>query len=99
MFVAISRFLVKNGMESEVREAFRARPHQVDGADGFIRMEVLTPRERSAEFWLLTFWEDESSFRSWHGGHTFKESHSGIPKGLKLDPGETELRFFDHVSS
>ena len=39
----MSRFTVANGMEDEVRQAFRDRPHLVDDAPGFVRMEVLSP--------------------------------------------------------
>ena len=42
-FVALSRFTIANGMEAEVQQAFRDRPHQVDGTPGFVRMEVLVP--------------------------------------------------------
>lgn len=86
-------------MEREVAEAFRARPHLVDVAPGFVRMEVLSPAEDAAEFWLITYWSDEASFREWHRSHQFRDSHAGIPKGLKLDPAVTELRAFHHVAS
>lgn len=98
-YVSISRFRVNNGMEAEVAEAFRARPHVVDGTPGFVRMDVLSPAGDEAEFWLVTFWTDEASFREWHHGHTFRESHSAIPKGLKLDARATELRSFRYVAS
>jgi heme-degrading monooxygenase HmoA len=98
-YVSISRFRVRNGMEGDVAEAFRARPHLVDDAPGFVRMEVLSPAEDAAEFWLVTYWSDEESFRAWHHGHAFRESHAHIPKGLKLDPSATELRGFRCVAS
>jgi heme-degrading monooxygenase HmoA len=86
-------------MEEEVAQAFRARPHLVDGAAGFIRMDVLTPENDGSEFWLVTYWDSEESFRTWHRSHLYRESHEGIPKGLKLDPAATELRGFRYVSS
>jgi heme-degrading monooxygenase HmoA len=98
-YVSISRFRVRNGMEGAVADAFRARPHLVDDAPGFVRMEVLTPAEDDAEFWLVTYWSDEASFRAWHRGHTYRESHAWIPKGLKLDAAATELRGFRCVAS
>ena len=52
-YVSISRFRVRNGMEEEVAEAFRARPHLVDDASGFIRMEVLSPAEDAARHLLV----------------------------------------------
>jgi heme-degrading monooxygenase HmoA len=98
-FVALSRFTVANGMDEEVHEAFRNRPHLVDQAPGFVRMEVLCPVDTPAEIWLLTWWCDEESYRTWHHSHLYRESHAGIPKGLKLVPGSTEIRSFRHVCS
>ena len=99
MFVVISQFTVANGMEEEVREAFRRRPHLVDQAPGFLRMEVVSPREEPASFWLLTWWTSEEHFQSWHRGHKYAESHAGIPRGLKLVPGRNRVLLFDHVAT
>lgn len=98
-YVAISRFRVRNGMEQEVVDAFRSRPHSVDSADGFIRMDVLSPADDASEFWLITTWTDEACFRAWHQGHTYHAAHEGIPKGLKLDPTATQLRSFNYIAS
>lgn len=95
MFIALSRFTIRNGMALEVREAFRARPHRVDATEGFIGMEVMSPLGNEAEIWLVTRWRDEHSYRTWHHSHEYHESHQGIPKGLKLLPGATEIRLFE----
>lgn len=99
MFVALSKFKVVNGMAQEVAKAFRDRPHLVDGVTGFQRMEVMTPCDDSTEFWLMTWWEDQVSFETWHHSKEHKASHSGIPKGLKLDPKTTVIQYFDHIAS
>jgi heme-degrading monooxygenase HmoA len=95
-FVAVSRFVVANGMEDAVCRAFLERPRKVDTEPGFRGFEVLRPTDDAREFWLVTRWSDESCFRKWHGSHAYRESHAGIPKGLKLDPKETRL-FALHV--
>ena len=99
MFVALSKFAVANGMTEEVKAAFSARPHLVDSAEGFLRMDVISPEDRPDEFWLLTYWSNKESFQTWHKSHMYRDSHKGIPKGLKLDPSATEMRYFAHVSS
>ena len=99
MFIAISQFTVANEKSEEVKEAFRNRPHLVDGEPGFIRMEVISPRELPAEIWLVTYWETEEAFSKWHCSHLYHESHKGIPKGLKLVPKSTRLRFFESICS
>jgi heme-degrading monooxygenase HmoA len=98
-FVALSRFTVANGMTPQVKEAFVNRPHLVDGAPGFLGMEVLCPLDNADEFWLLTRWADEQSYRLWHGSHVYHASHHGIPRGLKLAPGRTTVRLFERVCS
>ena len=97
-FLAVSKFKVRNGLEGEVREAFLRRPHLVDDADGFVRMDVVSPTGDDAEFWLLTWWRDEASFREWHHSHLYRESHAGIPQGLKLVPAATELLTFRYIT-
>lgn len=98
MIIAISKFIVSNGMEREVAEAFLNRPKKVENAPGFVRMEVLSPAENSSEFWLLTYWCAQEDFDYWHKHHRH-ESHEMIPKGLRLDPRGTELRIFNHIAS
>jgi heme-degrading monooxygenase HmoA len=97
-FLAVSKFKVANGMSEEVRAAFTERPHLVDDAPGFVRMEVVRPVDDHDEFWLLTWWLDEASFRAWHHSHLYRDSHSGIPRGLKLDPAATQVRLFDKIA-
>ena len=99
MFIALSQFTVANDMTAEVKNAFIDRPHLVDNASGFIRLEVISPLDNKDEIWLLTYWRDEESFKTWHHSHLYHDSHKGIPKGLKLVPKSARLRFFEHVSS
>ena len=97
-FLALSKFKVRNGMEADVRAAFLARPHLVDRAEGFVRMDVVSPTGDDAEFWLLTWWRDEATFRAWHHSHLYRDAHSGIPRGLKLVPEATEILTFRHIT-
>lgn len=98
MFVVVSRFTVIDGLAADVRSAFLARPHRVDQAPGFKRMEVLTPQGSPEEFWLMTWWQDESAFDAWHRSPEYHESHRHLPKGLKLVPGSSEIRRFDLIA-
>jgi heme-degrading monooxygenase HmoA len=82
-------------MEPQVRAAFAARPHLVDQAAGFLGMQVMSPVDNAAEVWLVTRWQDEPSYHAWHRGHAYHEAHRGIPKGLKLVAGSTEIRLFN----
>lgn len=96
MFVAVSKLTVANDMTAQVNAAFR--PHQVDQADGFVRMDVIRPRDAPAEIWLITCWRDKPCFKAWHPSHLYRAAYAGLPRGLKLDPRGTQMRFFDHIS-
>lgn len=98
-FCASSRFLVRNGMEKDVRLAFQSRPHLVDSAPGFCRMEVMQPVEDQKEFWLMTWWTDEGAFTAWHKGHDYRAAHAGIPRGLKLLAGSVQIRHLELICS
>ena len=98
MFVALSRFSVANGMAAAIHEAFRQRPHLAEQAPGFLRMDVISPRDRPEDIWLQTYWTDAESYRHWHRSHQYHESNRSIPKGLKLVPGSVSIEFFDHMA-
>lgn len=97
MIVAISRFRVKNRMESDVAEAFQAWPRLVDDPPGFWGFEVLRDVKDPATFYLVTRWADVKAFRTWHGNDLHHASHSHIPKGLRLDASMTELMEAERV--
>ena len=100
MLVAISRFEINDPSKIEsVREAFRDRPRLVEGAEGFVRLDVLQPQDTPSEFWVLTYWSDRAAFDSWYGTHAFKAAHNALPAGVKLVQGATRITFFDHVVS
>ncbi|MCA1564412.1 MAG: antibiotic biosynthesis monooxygenase [Acidobacteria bacterium] len=99
MFIALSQFTIANNMTEEVKDAFIKRPHLVEDAPGFLRLEVISPLDNKDEIWLLTYWRDQDSFKVWHHSHLYHDSHKGIPRGLKLVPKSVRLRFFEHISS
>lgn len=101
MFVVLSKFTVAKvgNMAAAVKKAFIERPHMVEDASGFLRLDVLTPLENPDEIWLFTYWNDRDSFHRWYGTHPYKIAHQGIPEGLKLAPDRTEMRFFEYITS
>ncbi len=91
MILVVSRFRVRNGIETSVRDAFLARPRLVDGVPGFLGLEVFTDTGDPSVFHLVTRWTDHPSFEAWHGGDAHDQAHRAIPKGLKLDPSHTQV--------
>ncbi|HEX8219222.1 MAG TPA: antibiotic biosynthesis monooxygenase, partial [Chloroflexia bacterium] len=71
----------------------------VESAAGFMRLDVISPLDYPDEIWLITYWADEDSYKTWHRSELHRESHKWIPRGLKLVPRSTQVRFFEHVAS
>ena len=99
MFVVLSHFTVANHMAEDVRQGFRNRAGLVDHEPAFTKLEVISPFDNPNEIWLITYWTNEASYQTWHRSHKYHDSHKGIRKGLKLAPGSSGVRFFEHISS
>ena len=97
MVVVQSRFRVANGLEASVRAAFVARPRLVDLTPGFLGLETFTDAQHPEIFYLITRWVDEESYQRWHRSADHRESHAGIPAGLKLDPAFTQVIIGDRI--
>jgi heme-degrading monooxygenase HmoA len=95
--LVLSRFRVANGREADVREAFLKRPRLVEGAPGFLGLEVFSDPGDAAVFHLVTRWSDRGSFEAWHGSEAHRRSHRWIPKGLKLDATFTRVEVLERV--
>lgn len=91
MVLVMSKFRVANDKSEEVRKAFLNRPRLVEDAPGFLDFEVLTDNEDPSCFYLLTRWINLSAYRVWHSGEAHRQSHQGMPPGLKLDPSFTKV--------
>ena len=101
MFVVISKFTIDNqhDMTGAVKAAYRERPHLVENAAGFVRLDVLSPMEQPDQIWLITYWVDQASFEQWYRTHSYQEAHQNIPSGLKLIRDQTGMLFFEHIAS
>ena len=51
MISVLSKFVVANDLTDKVKEAFLNRPHSVDQFPGFVRLEVLSPRDSPNEIY------------------------------------------------
>ena len=84
-------------MEADVRLAFLQRPRLVDDEAGFLGIEVFDDTVDRTIFYLVTRWTDVESFRKWHRSEAHRMSHSGIPKGLRLDASFTKVLELDRL--
>ena len=79
MVVVSNRIQVATGHEQEFEARFQGRARLVEHRPGFVRLEILRPI-KSDYYVVLTYWEDETSFRAWTESAEFQEAHRNRPR-------------------
>ena len=99
MYVAMNRFRVAQGKESQFEDVWRARDRRLSDVPGFKQFHLL--RGPAAEDHTLyashTIWESEAAFLDWTRSENFRAAHkdAGGNKGLYL--GHPQFEGFEPV--
>jgi heme-degrading monooxygenase HmoA len=78
-FVVTSDLVVDPVGVDSLEQAFRSRLGEVDGYPGFQRLEVWRDDRAEGVYTMVTWWDDESSFRSYMRSPAHRYSHARIP--------------------
>ena len=88
MFIAMNRFKVTLGKESEFENVWRQRESRLNEVPGFKSFHLLRGPELDDHtlFASHTTWEDKATFDAWTHSDAFKQVHAqaGQTKGLYL---------------
>ena len=63
--------------------AFRSRARLVDGADGFVDLQVWQSDRDPGEVLMVSRWRDRAAFRDYMRSAEHRVSHDRIPPALK----------------
>ena len=63
--VKINRLAVPEGKHEELEKRFAQRKHSVDQAPGFEGFELLRPVGEGEQYFVVTRWANDESFRAW----------------------------------
>jgi heme-degrading monooxygenase HmoA len=83
MYVSMSRLRVAASESGALVDAFRRRAHLVDGARGFIDLEVWRSDRDPSEVLMVSRWTDRASFTAYMRSDEHKRSHDRIPAELQ----------------
>lgn len=78
-FVVASDLAVHPTGRDALEGAFRHRLGQVEGHPGFQRLEVWRDNNGEGAYVMVTWWDDEPSFRRYMRSRSHKLSHARIP--------------------
>jgi heme-degrading monooxygenase HmoA len=82
MYVSMSRLRIPVERADELVRAFRARARLVDGADGFVDLQVWQSDRDPGELIMVSRWRDRAAFTAYMRSDEHKTSHGRIPKEL-----------------
>lgn len=90
MYIAMNRFRIAPGRESDFEEMWRKRDSHLDGVPGFESFELLRgPNDDACTLYAShTTWQSEADFRAWTRSDAFKAAHAQAraPEGTYLGP-------------
>lgn len=74
-FVAINYIDCEEDYKPRFEELFGSRAQAIDRMPGFKNMQVLKPKDGESSYLIVSFWENEDSFKQWTGSPEFLEGH------------------------
>ena len=94
MYIAMNRFRIALGRESEFEEIWRNRESHLNGVAGFREFHLLRGPEQEGGtlFASHTVWDSQHAFEAWTNSEAFRNAHAGAhtPKGLHLSHPQFE---------
>lgn len=94
MFIAMNRFKVQKGSESDFEAVWLNREIHIQGESGFVEFHMLKgpQKEDHVLYTSHTIWQSEADFIAWTKSQAFRDAHknAGDNKALYLGPPEFE---------
>lgn len=95
MFIAMNRFKIAPGKESEFIDIWKKRDSHLDGVPGFRSFNLLqgASSDEHTLFASHSVWESRQAFEDWTHSEAFRLAHAqaGQTKNVYLGPPSLEL--------
>jgi len=83
MYVSMSRLRIPVERADALVRAFRARVGLVDGADGFVDLQVWQSDRDAGELIMVSRWRDRAAFTAYMRSADHRTSHDRIPPEIQ----------------
>jgi heme-degrading monooxygenase HmoA len=99
MFVAMNRFRIHPGRESEFVEIWRTRDSHLDGVPGFREFHLLrgASNEEFTLFASHSIWESAAAFEAWTRSEAFRKAHAGAGASRDIYLGPPQFEGFEQA--
>ncbi|MEX2518731.1 MAG: antibiotic biosynthesis monooxygenase [Paracoccaceae bacterium] len=99
MFIAMNRFRIIKGKESQFEDVWRNRDSRLSEVPGFVEFHLLKGPGTDAHtlYASHTVWKDEDAFVAWTKSEHFRASHKGAGARDSLYAGHPQFEGFNAV--
>ena len=102
MYIAMNRFKVSNGSETEFEDVWRNRDSSLSQVPGFVEFRLLRGKANAEEGYTLfsshTLWASEEDFLNWTKSENFRLAHRSAGENKRLYWGPPQFEGFTVVS-
>ncbi len=99
MYIAMNRFLIKNGKEELFEEIWKSRETHLDKTPGFKKFNLLKGinKDGTTLYASHTEWESKLHFENWTKSEAFRKAHRGASSNKDLYIGHPVFEGFDTI--
>lgn len=101
MYIAMNRFKVKDGSETDFEQVWKNRNSTLDQMNGFRSFHLLKGPHKDAEGYTLyashTIWETHDDFVAWTKSQNFRDAHRNAGDHKPAYLGHPEFEGFSVV--
>lgn len=96
MFIAMNRFKVKKGSETDFEQVWLSRETHLEDVPGFLEFHLLKGPERDDHVLYAShsLWRSQSDFEAWTRSEAFRKAHVRAGEGKPLYLGHPEFEGF-----
>ena len=99
MFIAMNRFKVAKGRETDFETVWRTRDSRLADVPGFVEFHLLRGPEADDHtlFASHTTWQDRDAFEAWTKSEAFRQAHAGAGETRGMYLGHPDFEGFEAV--
>jgi heme-degrading monooxygenase HmoA len=99
MFIAMNRFKVVRGRESDFETVWRTRERYLDELPGFVEFQLLKGPEHEDHtlYASHTVWASAAAFQEWTRSEAFRKAHRNAGRNGELYIGGPQFEGFEVV--
>lgn len=100
MFIAMNRFRIVKGRESNFERIWAERDSHLDEVPGFMNFDLLRGPEADDHTLYASHsaWQSREAFEAWTKSEAFRKAHAGAGSAKDIYLGHPEFEGFETVS-